>query len=73
MFGEAFRVVADPCNMPSLVHCAAGKDRTGVFTALLLSALNVPSAAIVADYTLTGILRPDRYRAYADRDVTADV
>lgn len=67
VFGEAFRVVADPCNMPSLVHCAAGKDRTGVFTALLLSALNVPSAAIVADYTLTGILRPDRYRAYADR------
>lgn len=33
-----------------LVHCAAGKDRTGVIVALALDAVGVPRAAIVADY-----------------------
>lgn len=36
-----------------LVHCTAGKDRTGVATALLLSVAGVPREGIVADYTLT--------------------
>lgn len=31
-------------------HCAVGKDRTGLVTALLLSLLGVPDEAIVADY-----------------------
>jgi len=33
-----------------LVHCTAGKDRTGVATALLLDAAGADRAAIVADY-----------------------
>lgn len=33
-----------------LVHCAAGKDRTGVVVALSLAAAGVDRAAIVADY-----------------------
>ncbi|MGI8868280.1 MAG: tyrosine-protein phosphatase [Mycobacteriales bacterium] len=36
-----------------LVHCAAGKDRTGVLTALALTIAGVPRADIVADYMLT--------------------
>ena len=31
-------------------HCAVGKDRTGLLTALLLGSLEVPDEAIVADY-----------------------
>jgi protein-tyrosine phosphatase len=34
--------------------CAAGKDRTGVMTAVLLRLLEVPDEAIVADYVLSG-------------------
>ncbi|RYY28444.1 MAG: tyrosine-protein phosphatase [Sphingomonadales bacterium] len=34
----------------TLVHCTAGKDRTGIFCALLLSLLGVPRDAIMADY-----------------------
>ncbi len=34
-------------------HCAAGKDRTGVISAILLSALGVGDDWIVADYALT--------------------
>ena len=33
-----------------LVHCTAGKDRTGVATALLLSAAGADREAVVADY-----------------------
>jgi protein-tyrosine phosphatase len=36
-----------------VVHCAAGKDRTGVICALTLTALGVPHDTIVADYELT--------------------
>lgn len=35
---------------PMLVHCTAGKDRTGVMVAILLAALGVPRDLIVADY-----------------------
>lgn len=38
---------------PVLVHCAAGKDRTGVSVALLLSAAGVSRDAIVEDYGRT--------------------
>ena len=37
-----------------LVHCAAGKDRTGVVVALALEAAGVEREAILADYLLTG-------------------
>lgn len=39
---------------PVVVHCAAGKDRTGMVVALALSAVGVERAAIVADYARTG-------------------
>ncbi len=35
-------------------HCAAGKDRTGVISAVLLGVLGVPDELIVADYALSG-------------------
>jgi protein-tyrosine phosphatase len=37
-------------GVPLLIHCTAGKDRTGAFAALLLHALGVPREAIYADY-----------------------
>lgn len=38
----------------ALVHCSAGKDRTGVIVALLLDNAGVPHEHIVHDYALTG-------------------
>jgi protein-tyrosine phosphatase len=38
----------------TLLHCAAGKDRTGVVCALALEAIGVAREAIVADYAQTG-------------------
>jgi protein-tyrosine phosphatase len=37
----------------SVVHCAAGKDRTGVVVALALAVAEVPHEEIVADYAMT--------------------
>lgn len=38
---------------PALVHCAAGKDRTGVLIAVVLAALGVERRAVLADYAAT--------------------
>ncbi len=38
---------------PVVYHCAAGKDRTGIITAVLLGVLGVPDEVVVADYVAT--------------------
>ncbi len=47
---RALRILADPVTGTALVHCAAGKDRTGVVVALALSLAGVTRDAVVADY-----------------------
>lgn len=55
IFMEMFHTLADPSKLPFLVHCTAGKDRTGVFVMLLLDLLGVPRETIVADYALSNL------------------
>jgi protein-tyrosine phosphatase len=40
-------------SAPLVIHCTAGKDRTGFASALVLHALGVPQAVISEDYLLT--------------------
>ncbi len=40
-------------DVPLVVNCSAGKDRTGAAAAIVLSALNVPREVVIADYLLT--------------------
>jgi protein-tyrosine phosphatase len=51
---EAVRRLAAVDAGPALVHCAAGKDRTGTLVALVLDAVGVEREAVVADYALSG-------------------
>jgi protein tyrosine/serine phosphatase len=48
----ALQVIAE-CEYAVVFHCAAGKDRTGIVAALLLSSVGVPDESIVADYHLS--------------------
>lgn len=60
--GATLRALADPANRPAVLHCTAGKDRTGVIAALLLALLGVDDETILADYSLSNLA----YRRYAD-------
>ncbi|MGW9630916.1 tyrosine-protein phosphatase [Agromyces sp. NPDC055520] len=52
-FADVARLIAastDDAPTAVVVHCTAGKDRTGVATALMLDAVGVERSAVVADY-----------------------
>ena len=52
---EAVTALADNLGVVALVHCRLGKDRTGVFSALLLKLLGVSDDQIIEDYLLTSV------------------
>src|SRR5688572_15120300 len=51
--GEALRLVADAQASPLVVHCIAGKERTGMVCGLTLSLLGVSDEIVAADYALS--------------------
>lgn len=53
IFAEIFKRVADDEQLPLVIHCAAGKDRTGIAVGLILRVLGVPEDVVIADYTLS--------------------
>ena len=56
---EAMAAIARAPEGAVLIHCAAGKDRTGLISALLLGLVDVPAETIAADYAMTAeLLRP---------------
>lgn len=50
---QIVRWLLEPGGLPAVIGCAAGKDRTGVAVALVLSAVNVPNDVVVEDYALS--------------------
>lgn len=67
-FGRVLKRIAADDGMPVIVHCTAGKDRTGLIAALLLSAVGVPDETVVADYSLTNH-HSDRIRVASEPDM----
>jgi protein-tyrosine phosphatase len=64
----AMRAIADATSAPILVHCHAGKDRTGVVVALVLRLAGVATDVIADDYAISGeqladMLARDRVKA----------
>ena len=58
-------------DAPLVFHCTAGKDRTGLAAALILSALGVSQEDILHDYLLTNALY--RYDAGASKVLSPEV
>lgn len=67
-FGERFVQVAAPVarGEPSVIHCTAGKDRTGVAAMLLLDLAGVAAEHVVADYALSSRRRPSPQYDYTE-------
>jgi protein-tyrosine phosphatase len=49
----ALEVLAIPATHPAVFHCTAGKDRTGVLSAFVLSLLGVDDESVIAAYALS--------------------
>jgi protein-tyrosine phosphatase len=67
MLPTVLRVLAAAAGRPTVLHCAAGKDRTGLVTALVLHLLGVADEDIVADYLATEPNMPriiERFRGW---------
>jgi protein-tyrosine phosphatase len=55
--GQTLTVIAVVGELPLLFHCHAGKDRTGIVAALVLSLIGVARDDVVADFALSNLAR----------------
>ena len=79
---DVLATLAAPGALPAVFHCTAGKDRTGVISALLLGLAGVPAETIAADYTLSAsrlfdvyvreVAPPDLSDTYSEEDYRRD-
>jgi protein-tyrosine phosphatase len=63
--GEVLTALAEPSGLPAVVHCSAGKDRTGVVVAVVLALAGVSPQTIAEDYALTSTYFGDELRVMA--------
>src|SRR5438876_7063580 len=49
-------LLTEPDTVPVLIHCVAGRDRTGVIVALIRAAVGVPEVFIAEDFALSSQL-----------------
>lgn len=72
--GAAVRAIAD--SEPGIIiHCLAGRDRTGIVVAVTLAAIGVPDDEIVADYVASDTELADEYVRFkgVNPDTASDI
>jgi hypothetical protein len=55
VFAGIFKYLISNPRSPFIIHCTAGKDRTGVFVMLLLGLCGVDDEVIAREYELTNL------------------
>lgn len=67
-FGPSFVTIARQVGVgdPVVIHCTAGKDRTGVASMLLLDLAGVAAEHVAADYALSSQRRPSLQRDHTE-------
>ena len=53
---DALEIIAERGNHPLVFHCTAGKDRTGVLAAMVLTTIGIVDDDVVEDYALSASL-----------------
>jgi hypothetical protein len=56
MLAEVVHLLNDARRTPTLVHCVAGRDRTGIVVASVLDLIGVPDESIADDYALSAVV-----------------
>lgn len=67
-FKEFFSILQNEENCSIIYHCTAGKDRTGIATALILESLHVDWDIIESDYLLSNQFLEKKYKAYIEQN-----
>lgn len=66
-YRKFFAVITDTKKIPVIYHCSAGKDRTGMASALLLAALGVEENLIVENYLESNANLKDKYNSVIEK------
>ena len=68
---EVLSLVAQETELPAVFFCSAGKDRTGLVAAAILSSLGVPDEAVADDYARSAESLETMYAFWARRPNSA--
>lgn len=66
-YGKIFRYLAQEKPSPCVIHCTAGKDRTGVIIALLFLLAKAPAEDIATEYALTDLGLAEKKPEFIER------
>jgi protein-tyrosine phosphatase len=71
---DALEIIAKRENHPLVFHCSAGKDRTGVLAAMVLTAMGIVDEDVVEDYVLSApLMKEIRDRMTSDPETAQGV
>ena len=64
VYKELFRLLQEGDKIPLVYHCSAGKDRTGMATALIYLSLGVDEETVLKDYLMSNNYLSGKYASY---------